>query len=105
MVAAGRSLFEAAEMDWSRIPVNVRNYPGTNFSNGADTKIIGKVAIGTEIPNVILTQGTLPLNPDQEGRWGAFYCKNIRYWMELIRKPEPGEICAINSDYLATANR
>lgn len=102
VVPAGRSLFEAAEMDRSRTPVNVRNYPGTNFSNGADTKIIGKVAIGTEISSVILTSGTQPLNPDQESQWGAFYCDSIRNWIELAKEPKPGEVCVISADYLQT---
>lgn len=44
---------ERAEMEQAGTPINVRNYPNTEYYNGEPVELVGKIAVGTKINNVL----------------------------------------------------
>ncbi len=101
VVAAGNTLEDLWVMQQRKISINIRNYPASSFPNGSETQVIGQIAQGSEIFNVILTPGIQPLSP-VAGPWGAFDCPNAKdaVW-KAGQDPKPGSVCAIYAIYLA----
>lgn len=100
VVAAGRSFLDLQAMQQRGIPVNIRNYPADRFTNGSETQIIGQIAQGRDILNVVLTPGVQPLSL-LAGEWGVFKCSDAEEAVWGVgRSPEPDAICAVNGDYL-----
>lgn len=51
---------ERAEMEQSGTPINIRSYPDTEYYNGEPVVLVGKLAVGTKINNVLtgMTDGS-----------------------------------------------
>lgn len=103
VMAAGRTYADLLDMQAARTPVNVRNYPGTVFPNGKKTEIIGQIAQGAIIYDVILTEGSQPGSPNR-GLWGAFECGRTQKIIPQDGQPSfksgDGRVCTVYGDNL-----
>lgn len=81
----------------SGIPLKIRNYPQIGSPGDFKGKVIGEIAQGKEIFNVVVMEGfpSLAYNPDP---WAVYECNNAQgaIW-EAGKKPEPGSFCASNA--------
>lgn len=108
VVAAGETLADQFEMRRMGTPVNVREIPATAAPSGNRDRIIGKIAQGSTIFNVVVTTGDIPnFRSAGSGLWGAFRCDSAQgiTW-ESGKSPKPGDtkICAVYIDYLAAVS-
>jgi len=88
ITSAGRNFTEKLEMDRDQMPVNVRRGPG-----GRD--ILGKVALNSEAYDVVLKDS-----------WAGTLCSNIPGLTPAKDvQIAPNQICAIDHNYVANANR
>lgn len=88
VVAAGETLPELWEMQKDGTPVNVRDRPYG--------QIIGQIALGSEIHNVVLIADSSLPKP-----WGAFSCSDSPVKLTNRGKPALDATCFVDADYLA----
>lgn len=96
VIASGKTLRERRQMEAEGLPVNVRNYPATNYPNGRPTEVVGKFPQGAVIEDAIVVDGSPPGTA-----WGVFKCHpQVSLKREKRDTQTADAVCTTRADFL-----
>ena len=86
------------ELERDSTPINVRNYPDIEYYNGEPVELVGKIAVGTKINNVLLGMS-------DGGGYAAFRLRDIQGDLvemnqNSLQSIDPDTICAVHYQFI-----